>query len=189
MVLSRAVGIARSRIYRCISGTNNKRAVKSQALDQEIRRVYLERKKLYGAPKIWAELIRKGWDISLKRVQRHMRTMGLRSIIRKRYRSCIAKKHPDNVGPVPNILNQNFHTQGINQVWCTDITYVYTRQDGWTYLACVLELYSRKVIGWAYSRLMDTALVLQALKRACQTTDITQGIILRPMKPIYQHGV
>lgn len=175
--MSKAFGIARSRIYRYISGVVSKRERASERLRQAIRTVYLESRKIYGAPKICAALKRKGIGTSVKRVQRYMKAMGIRSIIRKRYRPCGSKKQKDTGNP-PNILNQNFYTKYINQVWCSDITYIHTQKDGWTYLACILELHSRKVIGWGYSRYMDTALVLEAVKKACNTVRNTRGIIL-----------
>lgn len=176
-VLSRTLGIARSRIYRHLEGKVSSRRKASERLDQAIRQVYLESNKIYGAPKVYAALIRQGIKTSLKRVQRHMKAMGIRSIIRKRYRPCCSKQ----AKPVchhPNILKQDFNTPTVNQVWCTDITYIYTLQEGWTYLASVLELHSRKVIGWSYSRVMNTALVLKAIKNACNVVRNTLGIVL-----------
>ena len=91
-VLSRTLGIARSRIYRHLEGKVSSRRKASERLEQAIRQVYLESNKIYGAPKVYAALIRQDIKTNLKRVQRHMKAMGIRSIIRKRYRPCCSKQ-------------------------------------------------------------------------------------------------
>ena len=137
-VLSRTLGIARSRIYRHLEGKVSSRRKASEGLEQAIRQVYLESNKIYGAPKVYAALIRQGIKTSLKRVQRHMKAMGIHSIIRKRYRPCCSKQ----TKPVchhPNIVKQDFNTPTVNQVWCVDITYIYTLQEGCPYDNACME--------------------------------------------------
>jgi transposase len=87
-----------------------------------------------------------GKKISLKRVQRFMSSMGLRSIVVKKFRPHSSKS---SVVEKENLLNRDFKATSINQKWCTDITYIHTLKDGWTYLASVMDLYSRKIIGYA----------------------------------------
>ena len=137
--LSRTLGIARSRIYRHLEGKVSSRRKASEGLEKAIQQVYLESNKIYGAPKVYAALIRQGIKMSLKRVQRHMKALGIRSIIRKRYRPC-CRTQQMSVCHHPNILKQDFNTPTVNQAWCADITYIYTLQEGWTYLASVLGL-------------------------------------------------
>ena len=88
-----------------------------------------------------------GKNISLKRVQRYISAMGLHSIVIKKLRPYSSKS---NIEVNKNILNRDFKATAINQKWCADITYIYTIKDGWTYLAIVVDLYSRKIIGYAY---------------------------------------
>ncbi len=76
-------------------------------------------------------------------------------------------------------MNQDFKASGINQKWCTDITYIHTKKDGWTYLASVMDLYSRKIIGWAYGASMTAELALKAVQNACLNTPNPEGIILQ----------
>ena len=105
-----------------------------------------------------------------------MQSQGFRSVVTKRY------NHKSNYGNIPsykeNILNRNFETTTINQKWVTDITYIYVQSEGWTYLASVMDLYSRKIIGYAYGRNMTAALALEAVKNACLNIKNTTGIIL-----------
>ena len=78
-----------------------------------------------------------------------------------------------------NILNQDFTATGINQKWCTDITYIHTKTDGWTYLAFVMDLYSRKIIGWAYDTSMTAELALKAVKMPALMCQVRRGLSFR----------
>jgi transposase len=129
----------------------------------------------YGAPKIYKALKASGKNISLKRIQRYMSSMGLRSIIVKKYRPYTSKSSAEEK---ENLLNRDFKANGINQKWCTDITYIFTVKDGWTYLASVMDLYSRKIIGYAYDTSMTTELAIKSLENACLNAKNTKGIIL-----------
>ena len=80
---------------------------------------------------------------------------------------------------VDSVLKQDFEATAINQKWCTDITYIHTLKDGWTYLASVMDLYSKKIIGWAYSTTMTAELALKAVENACLNVDDPTGIILQ----------
>ncbi len=104
-----------------------------------------------------------------------MSAMGLRSIVVKKFRPHSSKS---SVEEKENILNRDFKATAINQKWCADITYVYTIKDGWTYLATVMDLYSRKIIGYAYETSMTTDLVIKSLENACLNVKSTKGIIL-----------
>jgi len=144
-------------------------------LKAEIRKIYMDSKCRYGAQKIYKALKASGKNISLKRIQRYMSSMGLRSIVVKKYRPHSSKS---SVEEKENLLNRDFKANGINQKWCTDITYIYTIKDGWTYLASVMDLYSRKIIGYAYNTSMTTELAIKSLENACLNAKNTKGIIL-----------
>jgi len=105
-----------------------------------------------------------------------MRKQGLRSIVVRKYRH-----HSDN-SVIPddkeNILNRDFTATTINQKWCTDITYIHVLKEGWTYLASVMDLYDRKIIGYAYGTSMTAELALKAVQNACLNVSETKGIIL-----------
>ena len=105
-----------------------------------------------------------------------MAEQGLRSVVVKKY------NHHANHGTVPdnkeNILKRDFETETINQKWCTDITYIHVQKEGWTYLASVMDLCSRKIIGYAYGTSMTAELAIEAVKNACLNVRETKGIIL-----------
>ena len=153
----------------------SKRQLEAERLKKEIRNIWVESKSRYGAPKIHKVLISNGEKISLKRVQRYMADMGIRSIVVKKF-----KYHADK--PVSeekdNIMNRDFGTTSINQKWCTDITYINTIRDGWTYLASVMDLFSKKIIGYAYGTSMTADLAVKAVENACLNVKVTEGIIL-----------
>ena len=165
----------RSTYYAALKLVPSIRQQEGMLLDEAIRSVYHESKKRYGAPKIQKALKSKGIKASLKRVQRHMASMGLKSIVVKKYHPHSSK---GNVEERENLLNRNFSTSGINQKWCTDITYIHTANDGWTYLASVMDLHSKKIIGYAYARNMTTKLAVNAIENACLNIKDTIGIVL-----------
>jgi putative transposase len=105
-----------------------------------------------------------------------MAEQGLRSIVVKKY------NHHANHGSIPedkkNILRRDFGTETINQKWCTDITYIHVQKEGWTYLASVMDLCSRKIIGYAYGTSMTAELAIKAVENACLNVRDTEGIIL-----------
>lgn len=105
-----------------------------------------------------------------------MSVLGIQLIVIKKYRHYSSNKPVTERG---NILNQDFKATGINQKWCTDITYIHTRKDGWTYLASVMDLYSRKIVGWAYDTSMTAELALKAVQNACLNVPNPEGIILQ----------
>lgn len=173
--MCKVLGINRSTYYKCINHKSSNRDEENKRLDEDILTIYYDTKRRYGAPKIHHELLVNGWHVSLKRVQRRMALLDIHSIVMKKYRhySC---NNP--VAEKENILKQDFTTTGINQKWCTDITYIHTQKDGWTYLASVMDFYSRKIIGWAYGTTMTAELATKAVENACLNVADTTGIIL-----------
>ena len=136
-----------------------------EKFSHKVKQVYDDSKQRYGAVKICHILNSSGIPCSVKRVQRHMANQGLRSVVVKKY------NHHANHGTVPNdkanILGRDFEAETIHQKWCTDITYIHVLKEGWTYLACVMDLYSRKIIGYAYGLSMTAELAVEAVKNAC----------------------
>jgi transposase InsO family protein len=132
-------------------------------LKQEIRQVFEEHLERYGAPRIYRDLHDEGIKCSRKRVARLMRE---EEIAAKRKRSRVITTKRDKTHPVaPNILNREFTVSVPNKKWVTDITYIPTKQ-GWLYLAVMLDLYSRMVVGWSMSGNCDEKLVEHALEQA-----------------------
>ncbi len=104
-----------------------------------------------------------------------MKELGVHSIIVKKFRYHSEKVTSDEK---ENLLNRDFITTSIHQKWCPDITYIYTKKDGWTYLASVMDLHSKKILGYAYDTSMTTELAIKAVKNACFNVKDTEGIVL-----------
>lgn len=150
---------------------------KNKKLQEDILKIYNESNKIYGAPKIREELKGLGYEkISIKRVQRHMRKLGIKSIVVKKYRPHGANKKVYDKGE--NLLNRDFSTTKINEKWAADITYIHSLRDGWTYLASILDLHTQKIVGYSFSKTMDTSIVLKALDNAIATQRPDKGLII-----------
>jgi putative transposase len=128
-----------------------------------IREIHEETKAAYGSPRIYQELKGCGIPVSKGRVERLMREHGLRGRHKRRFKATTDSKHKLPVAP--NLLEQNFETERPDQVWTADITYIATA-EGWLYLAIVLDLYTRQIVGWAMRERMTKELVIDALRMA-----------------------
>jgi putative transposase len=140
------------------------RTLENQALAQEIKELHARSRETYGSPRVVQALRKKGRRHGRQRIARLMKAAGLCGRQRRRYRALTTDSNHDQ--PIaPNRLAQAPKATAPNQLWVADITYVETK-EGWLYLAAVLDLYSRKIVGWAMSQRIDTALVLNALAMA-----------------------
>jgi putative transposase len=133
------------------------------ALLKRIREIHEETKAAYGSPRIYQELKGLGIPVSKGRVERLMRENGLRGRHKRRFKATTDSKHTLPVAP--NRLEQNFATARPDQAWTADITYIATA-EGWLYLAIVLDLYTRQIVGWAMRERMTKDLVIDALRMA-----------------------
>jgi len=140
------------------------RAVEDQTLVQEIQQIHVQSRETYGSPRVEKELRKKGRCHGRNRIARLMKQRSLCGRHKKRYRVQTTDSNHDQ--PIaPNRLAQAPKATSPNQLWVADITCIETR-EGWLYLAAIMDLYSRKVVGWAMSERMDTVLVLKALAMA-----------------------
>jgi putative transposase len=141
-----------------------------------IQAIYQQNRGLYGSPRIHAALKKKGWLCSRKRVARLMRQAHLRSVRQRRRRvQTTDSKHGYPVAA--NVLDRQFEAQGPNQKWVSDITYIPT-QNGWLYLAAILDLFSRRIVGWAMSARCDVSLVQNALCMALAQRQLPPELLL-----------
>lgn len=140
------------------------RTLENQALAKEIEQIHTLSRQTYGSPRIVDELRKKGRRHGRNRISRLMKAGGLCGRQKGRYRAQTTDSNHDQ--PIaPNRLAQAPKATAPNQLWVADVTYIQT-QEGWLYLAAILDLYSRKIVGWAMSERLDTRLVLKALAMA-----------------------
>lgn len=162
----RVLGVSRAGYYKWASAERSTRAIEDAMLASEVQEVFHEHRGRYGAPRIRRALRRRGPRPSKKRVARVMRALGLRGHTPRRFRKTTDSRHTKRIAP--NLLERNFTAAAPNSVLAGDITYIATT-DGWLYLAVLLDLYSRRVVGWAMSDRIDTELALGALRMAGDT--------------------
>lgn len=174
--MCRVLKISRAAYYKHMHRKKSKWEKEDDLLKNKIYFIYKQSKCIYGAPKIRAALILKGFKASLKRVQRLMRKMNIKSVVIKKWRPFCKTKN--KVIQRKNLIKQNFSASTINEKWLTDITYIYTKKDGWCYLASVFDCYSAKIVGYSFSKKMDVALALQAVKNALINQKPSKELIL-----------
>ena len=171
------LGASKSGYYNWLSNQEREpteREKRREKLKRKISQSFHESFGTYGSPRIHDDLVEAGYVVSMKTVARLMKEMGLRATPKERYVVTTDSNH--NYDIYPNLLDQNFKVDEPSQVWVTDITYVWTL-EGWLYLASVIDLYSRKVIGWALADHMRKELALNALNMAVTTRQPREGLI------------
>nr|QHW12303.1 IS3 family transposase [Macrococcus canis]QHW12314.1 IS3 family transposase [Macrococcus canis] len=168
------LGVSKSGYYDWKKREDSSQQKRREALKKEIYKIYIGSQKRYGSPKITKKLREQGHNVSQRTVTRLMKDMNIRSITKKKYKATTNSKH--NLPIYPNLLNQQFKVEKLGTAWVSDITYVYTR-EGWLYLATVMDLFSRRIIGWAMSSRMTKELVISALERAYMTQEPKAGLI------------
>jgi transposase InsO family protein len=175
--LCQAFAVSKSGYYqwRHRQGEPAKRRAEDQKLGQEIRRLHQESRATYGAPRIQARLRELGQRHGRNRIGRLLREQQLCGRQKRRYRVVTTDSKHDQP-TAPNRLLQLSKPSGPNQIWLADITYIQTGQ-GWLYLAAILDLYSRKIVGWAAGERIDTALVLAAWKMALLRRQPPAGLV------------
>lgn len=161
--MCRVLKVSASGYYVWRKRPESKQACERRRLDVLITSEFNTRKKREGSVKITEALRQKGESVHRTRIAQRMHEMGLRSKVRKKYRPTTDSNHKEPVAD--NILNRQFTVAQPNQVWVSDITYLWT-QSGWAYLTVIIDLFSRMVVGWAVSSSLSHDAVLMALWRA-----------------------
>jgi transposase InsO family protein len=160
------LGVTRSGYYAWRPDNRSRREKANLELVEQIRSEFKRSRRTYGSPRIQVALRRKGVACGRHRVARLMRNEGISPQKRHKWHPVTTQRQP-GVIPAPNRLNQDFSASAANQKWVSDFTYIDTA-EGWLFLATVLDLFSRKVVGWAMSDQMNTALVETAFRMAIQ---------------------
>ena len=162
--LCRVLGVSRQGYYAFAMRPPSARVASEKRLCEEIREIFAANDS-YGSPRVLEELHARGFQVGKRRVERAMRGMGLTPPTRRRHRITTIR---DESHPVaPNELARDFQATRPNERWVTDITYVWTA-EGWAYVAIVLDLFSRAIVGWSIDSTLATSLPLAALRQAVQ---------------------
>lgn len=172
--MCRVLQVSRSGYYKWLQRKPNAQEKRRVKLSKRIQHHFDGFKQRYGSPKIAQKLREEGWTVATKTVAKLMKHMGLCSRVARKFKATTNSKHSQPV--YDNVLNRQFKMDKPNQAWVTDITYVSTRQ-GWVYLASVMDLYSRKIVGWSLGNRMTRELVLDALDMAYKRQKPAPGLI------------
>jgi putative transposase len=173
-VMCRVLGVSPSCYYGWERKQQSEHARRDDELVASIRRIFAKFRGRYGAPRVHSQLAREGTSVSRKRVARLMREAGLKAKGRRKYKPTTDSDH--SLPVAPNLLKRRFGTARPDEAWVSDITYVWTRQ-GWMYLAAIIDLYSRKVVGWNLGERMTASLVCDALDAAARLRRPEPGLV------------
>jgi transposase InsO family protein len=161
-LLCKALAVSRSGFYAWLRRPASARAVADARLVPLIRASHARSRGTYGSPRVHAD-VREHCPIARKRVARLMRAEGIAARRPRRYRVTTDSRHQEPVAA--NLVARRFHAETPNRVWVTDLTYVWT-WEGWVYLAAIVDVFSRRVVGWATAEHLRTELALEALGMA-----------------------
>lgn len=169
--------VSRSGFYRWLQrdSSPSRQQEERGRLDEAVKTVFNASKTRYGSPRVREELVAQGLCYDPKTVAASMRRQGLRAKARRKFQATTNSNH--NLPVAPNLLNQDFSAKRPDRKWVGDITYLWT-DEGWLYLATVIDLFSRRVIGWALSERMTTDLACEALQMALWKRRMPCGVIM-----------
>jgi len=162
--MCRLLGVSASGYYEWHSRAPSRRSVENARLSSRIREYFEASDRTYGSPRIWRDLVEAGERCGENRVARLMRASGIKAR-HKRRRSPTDQGVRPECSIAPNLLERDFRAEAPNQKWAADFTYVWT-QEGWLFVAVILDLYSRRAVGWSMSSTMTAELVSDALLMA-----------------------
>jgi len=166
--------VSRSGYYDWLNRKPSQRQLENEKLKIKIAEIYWQHKGRYGSPRIYRQLKQEGYNYNIKRIERLMNVMGLKAIQKRKFKRTTNSNH--NLPLKDNLLKRNFNVTQPNKVWASDITYISTN-EGWLYLAVVIDLYSRKVVGWSINKTMTRQLVIDALNMGIKNRKPDKGLI------------
>lgn len=174
-IACRALGVSRAGFYAWLDRPESKHDTEDQRLGVLVREAFARSRETYGSPRVHAELIANGEHVSRKRVARLMQQQQLRARSRRRYKNTTDSNHVQPVAP--NVLDRQFEADGPNERWVGDTTELRVGANGRIFLAAIIDLYSRFVVGWALSAVNDRHLVLRALDMALRRRCPNAGLL------------
>jgi len=172
--MCRLLGVAVSAFYGWRSRSRSQRALEDEVLTQQIKTIFWWSRGTYGAPRVYEELKAKGTATARKRIARLMHENQLRGASRRKWTTTTVRARDSR--PAPDLVNRTFEASGPNQLWVADITYIPTLA-GFLYLAIVMDVWSRRIVGWSMQSHLKTSLVLEALQMAYERRRPSSGLI------------
>lgn len=164
--------VSRSGYYAWKNRPVSSRAASQQELIAAMRDIHAQMREVYGSPRMHRELLERGFEVSENTVAKLMKSAGIQAKTKKKFQVTTDSKHSRPVAE--NHLNRQFDcVTKPHEVWLSDITYIWT-ESGWMYLAVVLDMYTRKVVGWSFAERMTTDLVVKALEEAVQRESLSR---------------
>jgi putative transposase len=174
-VMCRVLEVSKSGYYDWWNRPESPRSNRHRYLLTKIRQAHIESRKIYGAPRIHAELVDQGEQVGKNTVANLMRRAQIQSKVHKRFVVTTDSRYTRK--PAANVLNGDFKAVGVNEKWVSDVTYIPTRK-GWLYLAVIMDLYSRMIVGWSMRKRNDTELIEKALRMAATHRRDLKGVLL-----------
>ncbi len=169
--ICQTMNVSRSGYYKWTNKKKGMREIQNEALLIAIKSSHHKVRESYGSPRIHAELVSNGIECGKNRVARLMKDHQIMARARRKFKATTNSKH--NLPVAPNLLAQNFLSRGPGKIWTSDITYIWT-EEGWLYLAVVLDIYNREIVGWAMSERMTKELVLGAIQTSTRAKKATE---------------
>ena len=174
VTMCRVLRVSTAGYYAWLKRTPPARVQRTEELTKKVTAVYEASRRHYGSPRVTRKLRRTGEQVSEKTVAKIMRNSRQKARAKRRFKATTDSKNTTRIAP--NLLQRAFAVDGPNKAWVTDVTAVWT-SVGWVYLAAIIDLFSRRVVGWAISDSNDTALALAALDRAVRQRKPPRGLI------------
>lgn len=173
-LLCRVLEISKSSYYKWIDNNRKSKKDEYSRIIDKICQLHSDSRETYGSPRIFQKLKQAGEKISKNTVAKLMSENNIHAKTKKKFKVTTDSKHDLDVSP--NLLARNFSPDSANQAWCGDITYIHT-SEGWLFLATVIDLYSRKIIGWSMNKRMKKSLVIDAMEMALRQRKVMSGLI------------
>jgi putative transposase len=161
--MCKVLKLTRSGYYAWCNRKLSPRTQENEILSQEIKQIHQASRQTYGSPRIHAALVMKGWQVGRQRVVRLMAKLGIGARPKRKFKAMTDSEHDWPIAK--NVLDRDFTTTEPDRAWVADMTYIWTT-EGWLYLAVIIDLFSRRVVGWSMAEHMRTELVLTALDAA-----------------------
>jgi putative transposase len=175
VIMCKLFDVSRSGFYAWLTRKPSRREKENKLLDTKIQSIFSKHKQRYGAPRVTRELKKQNEICSHTRVANRMKAMNIKAVAKKKFKVTTDSEH--SLPVFNNVLNRDFTANNINQKWCSDISYIRT-DEGWLYLATVIDIYSRAVIGWSMNQRMNKSLICDALTMALFRRKFPKNVIV-----------